>query len=332
MLWSHFSAAFALEAGNLPERVRKVSAMTLFRTQTLGLTMAALLIGTAAASPAHAQQTLKWKFTKGQKLGYEMTQKMTMSTMAGGMAFDMKMTNIMDMTWSVTGVKSDGSGEITQKVTRVRMTMTGLPTGKIEYDSSKENPPGNGGNPIASQLQKTYGALVGSDIMMTISPQGRISNLKLSDKAKAALKGAGRGVPGGGISEDTFKQMASQMGAFFPKGQVTKGQTWDHKFEMKNPVGDMKIETKFKYAGTVSQDGKRLAKLELTPKVSMTPKAGGGAKITMKDKGSKGESYFDLDRGVLTRSTLEQNLEMQVSAGGIMSTMTMKGTTEMKLK
>ncbi|MFQ5734092.1 MAG: DUF6263 family protein, partial [Planctomycetaceae bacterium] len=217
--------------------------------------------------------------------------------------------------------------KLAQRITRVHVVMEGGPFGKVEYDSDKKD---GAGGLLAGQFKKTFGAIVNTDITMTMSPRGEVKGLELSDEAKAALKkaGAAGGPGGGGISEDTFKQMSSQMGAFFPEKAVSKGATWKNKFEIDNPAGKMKVDTTFKYAGTVSEGGSRLAKIELKPVISVSPKAGAPVALTFKDKGSSGTSYFDVSRGLLTRSSVVQNLEM--SAAGM--AITMKSTTEMKLK
>ncbi len=72
--------------------------MTFHKTRLLLLSLVAVATLTASAT---AQDKLRWKFKKGQKLNYVMTQKMDSSTKVMGMAIDMKMTNIMDMDWVV---------------------------------------------------------------------------------------------------------------------------------------------------------------------------------------------------------------------------------------
>lgn len=294
-----------------------------------GSTILALAAMVVAGNAADAQVKLQWKFKKGETLNYQMVQNMDMSTMAG----DMKMKQTMDMAWNVKEVKSDGSAVLTQRITRIRMTMSGGFIGKIEYDSDKKN--GGGGNPIADRLGKTMGALVNADFTLTMSPSGNITDMKLSEKAKAALKTAGGGAAGGlggGLSEDTFKQMSTQMGAIFPKTAISKGKTWNHKQEVKMPFGELKTDMNFKYAGMDSISGKKVARIELDAKVSITPKAGFPGKIDIKDKGTSGKSYFDVEKGRLVSSTMSQNMDMVIMAGGQNITTGVKSTTEMKLK
>jgi Family of unknown function (DUF6263) len=296
--------------------------------RVIGAGVLAALLLTFVASPSQAE-TLRWKFKKGQKLNYAMTQKMNMSTSVMGMAIEIKMTMIMDMAMNVKAVKSDGSADATQKITRVRMKMEGGPFGKIEYDSVKKD---GGGGVIGEQFAKSLGPLVNAELTMTMTPRGEVKSMKIPAAVEAALKKAGGGNPvGGGFSADSLKQMTSQMGAIFPEGPVVKGQSWSKKTEADTPQGKMVTNITFKYAGTSTIGGRKVAKLELSPKFSLTAKPGAAAMFTIKDKGSSGASYFDVEAGVLTNSSLIQNMEMDVMAGGVAQTMNIKSEIEFKL-
>jgi hypothetical protein len=230
----------------------------------------------------------------------------------------------------VKAVKSDGSADVNQKITRVRMNMTGGPLGKMEYDSDKKD---GGGGLLGDQIAKAFKPLVGADISMTLTPRGEVKSMKIPGDVEEALKKAGGGANafGGGFSGDSLKQMTAQMGAFFPEGPVTKGQTWSKTSDADTAQGKMTTNITFKYAGTSTIDGRKVAKLELSPKFSFKAKPGAPATFTLKDKGSSGASYFDVEKGVLVNSSLIQSMEIEVSAGGIMQTMNIKSTTEFKL-
>jgi Family of unknown function (DUF6263) len=297
------------------------------RGRVIGGILAALLPALFAA-PLQAQ-TLRWKFKKGQTLKYGMTQKMNMNATILGMVVNVKMTMIMDMLLAVKSVKSDGSAEIGQKITRVRMTTEGGPGGKMEYDSDKKD--GGGGGLIGQQIAKAFGPIINAEMTMTMTARGEVKSMKFPEGVEAALKRAGGGNPAGGFSADSLKQMTAQMGAVFPEGPVVKGQSWLKKTEADTPQGKMVMNITFKYAGTSTIGGRKVAKLELSPKFSMTPKPGAPAKFTVKDKGSSGASYFDVEAGVLTHSSLIQNMEMEISAGGVTQTMSTKSETEFQL-
>jgi hypothetical protein len=296
--------------------------------RVIGRCLLAGLLMACAAAPGEAQ-TLRWKFKKGQKLSYDMTQTANMSISVMGMAVEIKMTMNMDLKWDVKKVESDGTAEIGQKISRVRMKMEGGPFGKLEFDTDKKD---GGGGLIGEQMAKSFTPLINAEMTATVTPRGTVKSMKIPDEVEKALKKAGAGNPvGGGISADTFKQMTAQMGALFPEGPVVKGQSWSQKTSVDTEQGKIVTDIEFKYAGTSTIGGKKLAKIELKPKFTLTPKPGAATAITIKDKGSSGVSYFDMETGVLSHSSLIQNMDMEITVAGMMQTMTMKAEMVMKL-
>ena len=94
-----------------------------------------LLVSLAAAlGPAGAQGVLRYKFQQGEKLTYEIVQKMNMQMNVAGNKVTMDMTESIDTVWDIKSVDKDGKAKMTQKFERIRFSMT-APTGNIEYDS-----------------------------------------------------------------------------------------------------------------------------------------------------------------------------------------------------
>jgi hypothetical protein len=165
-----------------------------------------------------------------------------------------------------------------------------------------------------------------------MSPRGAVTDMKLSDELKAALKKSGAlgGGGGGAISEETFRNIT--QGAVFPAGAVTKGKTWSDKSEADMAFGKMVTNTTLKYLGTSVIGGRTIAKIEMKPKFTVTPKPGAPLAATFADKGGEGITYFDPKKGIMTASDLTQNMEMTITVGGATQTMTMKAETRMRLK
>src|SRR5262249_15591878 len=97
-----------------------------------------------SASAARADTELRWKFKAGDKTHYAMKPAAIQDTKAGGMPFQVKIMQNMDMTWDVAEVADDGTATLNQTIDRVRMEMTlpqaGAP--QIKYDSqAKEKAP-----------------------------------------------------------------------------------------------------------------------------------------------------------------------------------------------
>jgi len=281
--------------------------------QTRGtLVVLGSLLLVLAASPSHGAELLRWKFKQGETIDYTMIQQMKMTMTIMGQNVETNMTQHLDMTWTVDKVADDGNATLTQKITRMKMIMEGPQFGKVEVDSEK---PG-GGNPFTDAMKKVIDSLVGGEFTVTMTPQGQVKDMKLSDTMKQALQAAGGGKMPGGFSEDTFKQMTTQAGAFFPKKNVSKGESWSQKTDTDMPFGKMKAVSKLTYLGTESKNGATMAKLKLEPSFTLEPKPNSPFKVKMTDKGGKGTVYFDAAEGKLSSSVYTQKMQIELTTGG----------------
>ena len=104
------------------------------------------LVGTTAAD-----ETLRYKFTAGEKLSYQMEQKTVTTVSAATLPQAMKTTaeQSTNMVWDIKEVDSDGNAVIGQAIKRITMNMAAPGGMGFEYDSdSKEEPTG----PIATMV------------------------------------------------------------------------------------------------------------------------------------------------------------------------------------
>jgi hypothetical protein len=303
--------------------------MLFSRVRRAGLGLLAVIIVACAADPAAAQTTLRYKFKKAEKLNYALEQKMTMSMNVMGMDVNVNMSQNMDMLWNILDVDADGKAKMTQTISRIRFTMDGGPTGKIEFDS-KENKDPEG--PVGKIMAPIFKALAGAEISLSMDSQGKISDVKVPDKITKATKS----VPGGGglgdmFSEEGIKQMIDQSGLIVPKEAVAKGKSWEQKFEMKSPLGVMKVDNAYTYEGPAKRDNKEVERVGMKPKLAIEPNKDSPAKITLKSQDAKGAALFDNDAGRLVETNMTQNLEMQISIGGMDIAQKLKQTMTMKL-
>jgi hypothetical protein len=297
------------------------------RRAALGLL--AITIALYAADRAAAQTTLRYKFKKGDKLNYALEQKMNMSMSVGGMDINVDMSQNIDMLWNILDVDADGKAKMTQTITRIRFTMDGGPTGKIEFDS-KENKDPEG--PVGKIMGPMFKALAGAEISLSMDPQGKISDVKVPEKISKATKN----LPGGAgfgdmFSEEGIKQMIDQSGLILPKEPVAKGKSWEQRFEMKSPMGVMKVDNTYTYEGPVKRDSKELERVALKPKLAIEPSKDSPAKITLKAQDAKGAALFDNAAGRLVETNMTQNLDLQVTIGGMDISQKLKQTMTMKL-
>jgi hypothetical protein len=298
------------------------------RIRSAALALLGLAILFASAQSAAAQTTLRYKFKQGEKLNYVLQMKGDMAMNVMGREFKVDMGQTFDVTWNVASVDQSGKAKITQTFDRIRFNMEG-PTAKLEYDSKEGKEPEG---PVGKIMGPLFSALVGAEISMSMDAQGKISDVKVPEKLAQAAKGLA-GTPGLGqmLSEEGLKQMMDQSGLLLPAKPISKGATWDQKFESKSPGGTMKVESTNTYDGPVAKDGKQLEKITLKPKITLEADPNAPAKITLKSQEATGTALFDNAAGRLVETNMKQDLEMAVSAMGQEISQKMKQTVTMKL-
>jgi len=270
-------------------------------------------------------QELRYKFQSGSKLEYVSEMKQNMKMSAQGQEIDMKVNMTFEFAMSVDSVDTaTGSAKMKYKFGKVKMTMEGGPFGNMEYDSTSDKEP-EGPLAMAAPIFK---ALTQSEITMTVSPLGEVSDVKYPEKLKDELQNVGGGGPGGNMfSEDQLKQMMNNPVFRLPKEPVSNGTTWENKTDMKMPqnMGTMKIVNKFTYAGKAGQ----LEKIDQKIDMKLEPSPDAQFQLNMKTKEASGTILFDNAKGRIQEMTNKTVSEMELGALG---TMNMTQNMTLKLK
>ena len=236
-----------------------------------------------SSSQAKAQTLLRYKFKPGDKLRYQMEQKMNMVMTVMGNNVTMDMTQTVDMTWDIKSVDQDGKAKMTQKFDRMRFTMSGPPpVGKVEYDSKEGKlPEGLIGQSIGPILE----AMAGAEFSAVMDARGRVSDVKAPEKVTEALKklagGAGMGEM---FSEENMKHMISQSGIALPEEAVAKGKSWEQKVDMKMPFGKMDVRNTFTYEGPTTREGAKLEQIAIKPKATLESDPNAAIKMKLNSK------------------------------------------------
>ena len=277
------------------------------------LTVVALAM-LALAPSLRADEPLRWKFEKGEKLDYNMVQDMTMAAEGGPLAkMETKMRQEMDMTWDVQDVNEQGDAVIRQTFDRVQMKMT-TPAGGFAYDSQSEEAPTG----LAAMLAPMYKAMTEAEFIITMSDRGEVKDVQIPEEVVTALKNSPAAAAMGDMAtSDGFKKMISQGALVLPEQAPQKDQSWSTKVEMNNPmVGKQTVETTYRYEGTKVIDGTTYAVIR--PQLIMEFGANPQPTVQMKiaEQGSNGEVLFNVEEGRLHTSTLNQNVTLDIVAGG----------------
>lgn len=279
---------------------------------TLGV---ALFFLGLAAGDVDAQTRLAYRFKAGDKLDYEMDQKMKMVMTVNGMDIDMKIDQLIEKKWEVQKVDEKGTARVRVRFGRVKLGIEGF-TGIIEVDSADDK---ELKDPMGMVLSQVVKALAAIDASLTIDPTGKVSDVTFAEGAFKRLKEI-KGLDTGGLSDLTSEAGLKAMmegGMVFPGGEFAKGRSWSQKQDIEMPFGKLRTDTKYTYEGSVERDGRRLEEIALKPETKLEPKADAPLQIKMKAGESKGKILFDNRLGRLIEQTTEATMEMSVEVGGM---------------
>lgn len=287
--------------------------MTTPRGACLGLALALIALPSGPARSANPAEkaTLRWKLKEGQVLRYAMNQN-TISTGQDLEGREVKQTIglIMDMTWTVKGVAPSGVASLALSIDRLRTSAT-APFGKFSFDSKEAGAATGAAGPL-------FKMLVGAEFTAKLDAQGRMTDVKLSEKLLATLQGGDEPAGAQGqFSEVGLKNMIEQMVLPLPDAPVDLGATW--KRDLAIPSGadgqTRKVEQDFTYKGPVPAPAAGLEAVEFLTKFD-PPKADPNVPVVFKKEAATGRYEFDKDAGVVARSTVSEDVEVAITVQG----------------
>ena len=295
----------------------------------LGL-LTAFASAALVATTAQAQTTLRWKFQKGETLNYELVQKSSSKISVNNQNIEIQSNQTIDTTWVVKDVSSDGQADVNQKFDRIRINME-APNAKLEFDSKDGKlPEGQLGKMLGPVLQ----ALAGAEISFKMNARGEVTDVKLPEQLVNAIKqmpGAGQG-QAGMFSEDGIKKSIQQSTLPLPEEPLTPGKTWHQKTEVPTPpLGTMVIDNSYTFLGPDPQSPDKLERIELGVVTSIKPSEGSQIQVKLKSQDAKGMFLFDNKKGYLNQTSLNQKLELVLTANGMDVTQTQESSVTMRL-
>jgi hypothetical protein len=238
-----------------------------------------ILCGLLAAGVAPGQTSergLRWELKQGDTLRYGMTWSFRQKEDVGQMNFrDVKINVAYTLEQTVKSV-SDGTASVEAKVAVLKATvdptMMGMPMGKMEFDSEKEDEERN--------MLKVLREAVGKSFTFQLSPTGQVSDVTggqgirdavaaaAEEQAKKAPQGGGMG--GGGMGgmmgpgmvsmlaarltvafeDETLQTTLDLVNNVLPPEPKTKGQTWTRDVVEKLPqLGSVTFKGKYTHGG-----------------------------------------------------------------------------------
>ena len=295
------------------------------------LTLVAMFL-VACSQTVQADKILRYKFKQGDKLSYEMKQTMDIKMNVVGQIIDLKMNQTIEMLQDVKAVDSEGVASIVQKISRIQMEVKGPPGSEMKYDS-KDNKKPEG---LVAQIAPLFKTLTKAEFKVKMAPTGKLVDVQVPDEIfKELEKLPAAAMLQGMFKKESFTQMLRQAATTFPTTQVKKGDTWTNSFSADNPLGKQLVETTYTYAGEETVEGKLLDRIDIVLKMSfgkVENEALPGAKIKIKKQNSRGSMYFDSSRGQMSKSHIDQDMEMEITVGENTITQVLKMKVDVLIK
>lgn len=289
--------------------------------------LALALAAAAFATEAAAQTTLQYRWTQGDVLLYRTVLKTT-TNVSGGPAgpFEQTLTQTQTVKLIVAAIGPDGSATLRQTIEAVSIDITG-PMGKMAYDSAKP-PPADDEDPRSATLAKTFGAMVGEAISVTIAPNGAVRSIagtaRIIDKLMKGLPmdpfaaGLAQNIKSM-LSDDALRTSLEQSFSRMPDRPVTPGDSWTSEQTLGvDVIGRITGTSTFTLKGIEGSGDAAVARVGVTLAIRQESTPGSGASMTVKLGESKGEGelLFHIGKGRVERNTMRTVMPSTVTMRG----------------
>jgi hypothetical protein len=285
------------------------------------LLVASLAICGILSATAQAQNTLRWKFKKGDTLNYVMEQTTEMKMDLSGSLIEIVSGMTFDTTWNIKSVAADGSAEIEQTVDRIQMKMDSPLGGALDYDSKK---PGSGQGQIWEMMGPMIESMVGGTVSLKATSTGEVSDIKLPQKvtdqlAKQQGGGGRRGSGGmgmmGGLSENSIKQIITRSIVPLPEKPVSPDVNWQQSFtEEMRGAGVKKTQITYSTSEKTSEGGHEIQKIAAKTDLTFEPAEESQVDIEIEEQEGTMAIYFDVDAGRTLKSEGRQKQTIAITA------------------
>jgi Family of unknown function (DUF6263) len=293
--------------------------------------LTALACTIVVGDSAWGATTLRWRLKPGEVVHYTMTQKTTNAFKPKeGAEASASMSQAVDLHWTVKSVSPEGGAEMIQTIDRVRVRMEAAgQASAFEFDSDAKQAPQDG--LIADQLVPLLKALVGAEFTFKMNVRGEMSDVKIPEKLMEMVRQANPGGGNSAFTDEGLKNLVVQLGLAFPEAALDQGKTWTQQSKIPLAMlGSLIMDKTYALQGPDEADAARV-KIDLNTKVTIQPAPEAGISMKIVKEDGKGAVLFDLERGRIVSSRVEDLLVMSLSTMGQEIEQTTKTVTEMKL-
>ncbi|MFN4260843.1 MAG: DUF6263 family protein [Gemmataceae bacterium] len=272
---------------------------------------------------------LKWKFEKDKPFYQELTTDTEQTLKVMNMDVNQKQKQTFYFSWTpVSQDEKDQSWTLKQKIIGIKMDIN-IGGNNISYDSIS-------GPTAANPLAEFFKALIGSEFTVTLSPEGKVTNIEGQDAFLKKLIDANpqmKALLEQILNKQSMQQMADPLFAVVPGKEVKKGETWTRASQLSlGPIGGYDSS----YTYTFDSLEKDLAKIGVkTTFKYVPPAADAGSGLPFRIKSAKltgkegtGTALFDIKTGQLQTADMSQVLEgtLDIEIGGMSTAVDLKQT------
>lgn len=282
-------------------------------------------------------QVIQWKFKTGEVMRYASADKLVEITKRMGRETKSTRSQIMNLSWTVKNVSSNGEAQIIHRIERMRVRIEAPPFMAFEFDS--DAPKVDAPEPFEAIALQTK-AMAGVEYVFKMKPSGEIVDIVIPPQTIKTLRDAEKPPQGAGpeagestVSEQGLKEILMKVSPPpFPVGPLEAGKTWSSKpAKIPIPLGNMVMDKIFTFQGPDPKNPNLLL-IGTESRVALEPVPNSPVTAKIRSQEGKGSLTFDADAGRIVNIRGTEKIEMLISAQGQDTDQTTESTTSMTLQ
>lgn len=296
-------------------------------SQRICLVAAILIVWFVPTTSAADKTTLRYEFKEGDTLKYVVESSMQSMMNINLMVVTTKMSQSSEMVWTVKSVDRTGKADLKIKFGRQKTTSESAQI-KTEIDSEMKEEPNDELGKTLYKLAKTMSRL---EFSATLSPTGEFSDIKIPEQIIKELEKTKNPLLNETVTAVGLQRTLNQTALLLPKEPVEKGQSWKSQSSLPMPFGKMILDIDHEFAGTTTQDGRKLAKITLKPKAQFELAENSRIAAKLKSQEGMGNALFDVSTGRLVEVTTRRTMDLELEVSGTTVSQRVEQSSTMRL-
>ncbi len=290
--------------------VSETNPMEFRRTILLTLTLVlGLLVASGGSSSAHGQDPLQWKFTEGDVRLIELKQLSESNAVINGQERKIKTEQILSGSWTVKSTEPDGSARLGQKIDRIRLSVE---SSEMQFQIDTDDDQEQAG--VGAMMAPFFEILTDAEINLLMTPTGEITDVEIPDSMMEKIQQAGAITQGlqSLTTKEGVKALFGQSTLKLPTKPLVDGDTWETTDKLSSPVGTFSLTNTYTFEGTKGA----IAQIGLVTAIEKEATPNPGFDLPLNRHKATGLFQFDVERGMLASSEVEQLLELKGNIQG----------------